>query len=104
VAFEIEENSPYEHAANIGFAFLSVVWAANQLGHVTLRGHLVYQNENQYEQENDFYRADVVKWMRYMSAWGKENRNEIEYPEGLLELARLLGIGQLSEKQVQRAF
>jgi hypothetical protein len=79
-----ENNSYYDIAAQIGFAYLDFIWSMNHLGHVTLRGHLKYHREEQYEP----IRQDVVKWLRWASSFGEEERQEVGYPEDLLKLAK----------------
>ena len=96
MGFEVEENSPFALAASVGFAFLGIVHSAKQCGHVTLKGHLVYHNEQEYENRGHIIEADVVRWLRFMTSWGDEAREEVGYPDGLLELARALGIGGLN--------
>jgi hypothetical protein len=81
---EEEKNSYYDIAAEIGFAYLDFIWTMNQLGHVTLRGHLRYHREEEYEP----IRQDVVRFLRWASSFGEEERLEAGYPGDLLKLAQ----------------
>jgi hypothetical protein len=80
---EQEKNNYYDIAAEIGLAFLDFVWTMRQAGHVTLRGHLRYHHEEQYEP----IRQDIVKFLRWASSYGEEERLQVGYPDDLLKLA-----------------
>ena len=86
-----------DHALNVGYAFLHVVASAHQLRHVSLRGHLHYQHEELYEERGAWYTADVVRWLRWITSWGKTEREENELPVELINLALNIRQGLLSQ-------
>ena len=72
-----------EFLMEIGSTFLSLVYSMNQLGHVTLKGHLVYHHEEQYEP----IRRDVIAWLRWHTAFGKGTRDDMYFPQDLVDEA-----------------
>ena len=85
-----------DHVLNVGYAFLHIVGSAHQLRHVSLRGHLHYQHEELYEKQGAWYTADVVRWLRWISTWGKDEREKNELPVELINLALNIRLGLLS--------
>jgi len=75
-----------------GRAMLHLIASAKQLGHVSLKGHLVYQHENR-----GTISGDAIGWIRWMIAHGQNARDEIGFPEELADFAERWHVKQISQ-------
>jgi hypothetical protein len=75
-----------------GRALLSLIGSAKRLGHVSMKGHLVYQHERR-----GTISGDAIAWIRWMTSYGEEARNEVGYPEDLADFAERWVVKQVSK-------
>lgn len=70
---------------SIGRTMIGMVSAADRCGHLTLRGHLHYQ-----QIQPGTPGGDIVQWLHWMSASGDEGRAAVGRPDALIEVAELI--------------
>jgi hypothetical protein len=70
----------------IGHAMLSVIGSSYQMGHRTLRGHLVYQHADRDQPHTPS--GELIRWLKYISSFGKEARDQVGIPPRLVGFAQ----------------
>lgn len=89
------ENAEQMFALELGYAIMGIIYGCEQLRHVTLSGHLHYQHADQTHPES--VGGGLVQWLRWITAWGEEKRNEIGKPQQLIDLCVTIKHRHLSE-------
>jgi hypothetical protein len=77
----------------IGRAALVLVGMCDRLGHVTLKGHLMYHHE-----DVDTIGGAFISWLRWMTAYGKVARHDVHYPDELVQFAHKFCVKELGRK------
>ena len=71
-------------ALELGYAIMGIIAGCERLRHVTLSGHLHYQHADRTNPES--VPGGLVQWLRWITAWGQEKRNDIGKPQQLIDL------------------
>ena len=75
-----------------GRAMLHLIASAQRLGHVSLKGHLVYQHENR-----GTISGDAIGWLRWMIAHGEAVRDAVGFPQELADFAERWQVKQIGK-------